>query len=462
MNKLSRKFIGGIAIILIVTMSLSLYINSDLIQRYYLHNKKEVLDTISQKIKLEVEAGTFSTESASELEKEKNVTIVRLGRTANLDIFNEQLRETLRNRGLGFQKFWLWDEHYKELLENGRKISLYEQNRLNYSLLVEYMQLGDDIYVVAMIIPHLTDAIRIINTVTTFVMFSTLILSVFLFSFLVRQITRPLDRMSQFALDIASRHYYSMDIHTKDELETVAISMNQMCKEIQSYQNELTLKNKQMSELLDNVAHDLKTPVALVQAYAEGIKDGMDDGTFLDTIIRQNNRISSLIESLLLLSRVDKNELYTEEFSLDELLYGFLEEYDILGARSGISFNFDCNTKCSMQSSKEHVSMIVSNLFSNALKYSSGNQVLVSLLPVPSGLVCSVTNETDCAPDLTKIWQPFYVGESSRNKELSGTGLGLALVKSSAERLGAEASCHMEDNRITFSVLFPVQYKIFL
>lgn len=454
MNRLSKKFIVGISLILLLTMTVSLFINSNLIERYYVHTKRVDMNTICDRLEEQLLLHGNTAQAVSSVEQTEEVTIAWAANQGNLDVINNDLRGALRDKGIGFQKFWLWDEAYQSVMDNGRKLCMYNQPKLNYSILVEYMEFEQTVYAVAMIIPHISDAIRIVNGVTCLVMAGALLVMILLVIMLVKRITRPLDQLKQFADDIAAQKFGHIEIHTRDELEVVASSMNQMCSELQAYQKELLDKNQQMEQLLDNVAHDLKTPIALVKAYAGGIKDGLDDGTFLDTVICQNDRIGAMVESLLFLSRIKKQEISIEEIALDKVLGQLLTEQSILAKREDMVIRTSIVPQAVIQSSREITTLILSNLLSNALKYGSGTVIEVSLQKAETGYVFEITNQTTVVPDLSKIWEPFYVGEESRNKDLSGTGLGLALTKGAAEKLGYPLSCYINDDKITFQVEF--------
>lgn len=454
MNRLSKKFIVGISLILLLTMTVSLFINSNLIERYYVHTKRVDMNTICDRLEEQLLLYGNTAQAVSSVEQTEEVTIAWAANQGNLDVINNDLRGALRVKGIGFQKFWLWDEAYQSVMDNGRKLCMYNQPKLNYSILVEYMEFEQTVYAVAMIIPHISDAIRIVNGVTCLVMAGALLVMILLVIMLVKRITRPLDQLKQFADDIAAQKFGHIEIHTRDELEVVASSMNQMCSEIQAYQKELLDKNQQMEQLLDNVAHDLKTPIALVKAYAGGIKDGLDDGTFLDTVICQNDRIGAMVESLLFLSRIKKQEISIEEIALDTVLGQLLTEQSILAKREDMVIRTSIVPQAVIQSSREISTLILSNLLSNALKYGSGTVIEVSLQKAEKGYVFEITNQTTVVPDLSRIWEPFYVGEESRNKDLSGTGLGLALTKGAAEKLGYPLSCYINDDKITFQVQF--------
>lgn len=454
MNKMNKKFIWGVVGILLFTLVVSLWMNLFLVERYYLYQKKKDIDRICTELKSGLDGERSPDQVMKTLEESEEVVIVKLEPDSDVDRLNETLRDALQGKGIGLQKFWLWDQDYMAALENGRKLRLYNQGKLNYSLMVEYMQLDQGFFAVAMIIPHVTDAIRIINTCMAFIVAGALVLACGLMMLMVKRITRPLNQMIAFADRISHQEFCPMEIHTGDELEVVADSMNQMCGKLKEYQTELIDKNSKMEQLLDDVAHELKTPVALVAVYAQGIKDGMDDGTFLDTIVQKNMQMGELVEKLLTLSRIEQKAPELTEISLGEMLEQVLREQDVLAREASIVITADIVRGDSIYGSREAVMMIFSNIVSNAVKYSSGAEIEVCLKPEEKGYLFTVKNETTEPVDVTRIWDSFYVGEESRNKNLSGTGLGLAIVKKYGERMGYRLDCSLNDKFITFSVMF--------
>lgn len=455
MSKLAKKFIVGITVILFITLFTLMFINANGIERYYMYEKKQVMNEICDEIELGVLKGQSIEEIIQKLEASKEVLIVSIENNKDFNALNEALRSALQSKGIGFQKFWLWDEDYKEILEKGRKIKVYNQGKLNYSILIAYTQVENNLIAVTMIVPDVTDSIKMINTFTVVLnLMAWLIASGFMI-ILVRRITRPLQQMEQQAKDIANQQFYPITIHTHDELEVVASSMNEMGEKVQSYQQALIDKNKEMEQLLDNVAHDLKTPIALIKVYAAGIQDGMDDGTFLETIIRQNESMEKMVEALLTLSRMEQKDYPTQKVALDMILQDQIEAQKILVTEQNISIEEDIISQAFVESDPYTLSIIFSNLLSNAIKYTSGPTIHICLQPYEAGYQFQITNYTSNETlDLTQIWNPFYVGETSRNKDLSGTGLGLAIVKKSIEKLGYEITCYKKDNQITFEILF--------
>lgn len=279
----------------------------------------------------------------------------------------------------------------------------------------------------------------------------------FFLSILVRRITLPLQKIGETAKAISNLDFQMVEIHTKDELETLAGDMNEMSRKLKEANEALEEKNRQMQELLSNVSHDLKTPVALVKAYAGGIRDGLDDGTFVDTIIAQNHRMEVMIEQLLNLSRVRQAQMRREPVDVSEILLKETEGYRICTDGRALEIVCEIEEHITVDTVREAVRLICTNLLSNAVKYAAKGEIIVRLSRLPGGrcrLLVENPLESGREPDLERIWQPYYVGEESRSSELSGTGLGLAIVRAAAEKAGCALSCDVEDGNIMFIVIF--------
>lgn len=458
MNKLTKKFLVGVGAILVFTLILSIGMNLYLVERYYVFQKKREMERIGTTLEEMLFEGEKQGRSGDlvirELEEMEEVAIVRLDPQSDLDMLNESLREDFREKGIGFQKFWLWDQDYLSAQKKGRQLRIYNQGKLNYSLMVEYMQLDSGFYAVAMIIPDISDAIRIINACTTVIAGGTLALACLLIIILVRRIIGPLNQLKQFADQISNHSFQPLKIQTGDELEAVADSMNLMGERIGKYQSQLETRNKVMEELLDDVAHELKTPVSLIGVYAQGIKDGMDDGSFLDTILLKNKQMGELIGHLLTLSRMGQQVLEGKQVDVRAVICGVIAEQEPFATPRDLEFFTDLAGEALILGDQDAVYRIISNLISNGVKYSATPQVWVRLRECGEGFLLEVENRVLHPLDLERVWDAFYVGEESRNKALSGTGLGLPIVKKCAEQWGYPIAAVKAEDRVIFSVIF--------
>ena len=454
-HRLSTKFICGTAAILALILAATLFVNSKVAARYYLRQQTEYVSQAGSRIREYLDAGMSPDEAVASLEASDNVLITYASNTSDYDALSSSLREKFREKGLGFQKFWLWDQDYLSAVQKGFQFRLYQQDKLNYGILVEYIPVGPHLYAVAAIVPNTADFIGIINRFSILLHAISLIITVILLYLLVKHITNPLRRMERFSQEIARQEYGTLIINTRDELEHVADSMNQMSISIQQYQSMLQAKNQQMEQLLSDVAHDLKTPISLIGMYSSGIRDGLDDGTFLETIIQQNSRMSQMTERLLNLSGIERKEYPLTTIRLDLLLFECIAEQKLFLSKRGLSLNTAVTPNLEIMGNAELVTELFSNLLSNAVKYAASGTVNAELVKNEGQCCFRITNDLGNDDlDTERIWEPFYVGEPSRNKALSGTGLGLPIVKKIADTFGYQVRCIREDQTITFEVIF--------
>lgn len=455
-RRLSQKLMGGVILILLCALAGTVCVNSKIAERFYLRQQRAYLDAIGSRLQKELEAGASPRQAIDRIETDEKVLIAYAAGAQEPDAAAEELRDAFRAKGMGFQKFWLWDRDYQAAVQNGSQFRLYSQSRMNYSILVQYLSLPSGLYALAAIVPEAEGFIAIVNRISFLVCFLAILTALFFIALLTRHITKPLAEMAAFARQVPLRRYQPLQIRTGDELEEVADSLNQMAEAIEAYQRQLEEKNAQMKQLLSDVAHDLKTPLALVGMYLSGIQDGLDDGSFLGTIQEQNDKMVRIVEDLLHLSRLEQKEYPCGLLELDALLEQCIGEQRIAFARRELALEVRIVPHLELWGSRELLTELFANLLSNAAKYAAPPAVKITLEPQGQEYCFGISNlltQPGVDPDL--IWQPFYVGEASRNRQLAGTGLGLPIVKKIAERFGYAVSCTVQGREIAFAVRFP-------
>lgn len=463
-NHLSHKFVGGVILILLFTMIATVFVNSKIAGRLYRYEQREYVRKIGVQLETELQSGTTPGEAIQKIEEREKVLITyseKITYSENEKDYYDlvyEISESFKEKGLGFQNYWLWDQDYEDTLKNGTQIRWYSQQKLNYSILVEYLSVDSKLYAIATIVPTAQDFIEIINRSGFLIYSISALVSIVLIFFLTKHITKPLEQVREFTKKISRHEYQTLEIKTGDELEDVANSLNDMARDIEQYQKMLQEKNEQMKQLLSDVAHDLKTPISLVGMYAAGIKDGLDDGTFLDTIIRHDDKMSKIVEKLLHLSRIEQKEHPCEKLLLDDLLIQCIEEQKVLFDQRNLEVRENIQSGLIFDGNRELLNELFSNLLSNAAKYAALGCVKVELVKRDQAYFFCIANNTDNIDlDTSMIWQPFYVGEDSRNKELSGTGLGLSIVKKIADQFYYSISCNQNGHDISFEIVFPVK-----
>lgn len=455
MSKLAKKFLFGLSSIQLIVLLFSAYLNSNFIQRYFLYQEKQDLNRICD----EIIRGSDLAETINKIEEENDVIIAWIDNDDNNDLLNEQLREAFFAKGVsmgGYGNFWLWEKDHQEAVEKGRKLRIYHHEKLHYSLLVQYIGLDDNFIAMAKIIPAMERTISLINVVSACVFSASALVMILLVFFLVKKITTPLVLIGETAKAIAHLDFKTVKVKTGDELEFLAEDINNMSNKLKTAHRDLETKNQQMESLLANVSHDLKTPVSLIKAYTSGIKDGIDDGTFLDVIILQNEKMEKMIERLLDLAQMQQMQTVMEPVHLSDCLYDTLAQYRIQAKDRGLLFLCQIESDIVLNSEKAAVQTIFENLISNAVKYTYGNTILLSLRRQENVILFEIENEIRCDLDIDtdRLWEPFYVAEKSRNKNISGTGLGLSIVKAAAQKYGYICFYKLSEQMIRFTIQF--------
>ncbi|KMN46067.1 sensor histidine kinase [Bacillus sp. LK2] len=451
MNKLGKKLFFSISLTVILIFSISLLLINYFLPKYNIYKTRESLDGIAAQIQ------SIPREQLDDaihsIESEDNVTIAYTSINNSEDDINDELRLQLTRKRVVLNKLWITKEEITKVKNVGQSNKIYDQEKIKSSFFAKYIAKDDMLILVGVSIAHSNEVIKTLNSFYLYIIGFSIFLVVVLVWILSKTITTPLKELSDVAEDISNLDFKRTKVKTNDEIGDLANSINVMSDKLHEAHQDLTDRNEHLKRFMGDVTHELKTPIALVKAYSMGIKDGLDDGTYVDTIIKQTDQISNLIEELLRFSKLERDVLQKEEFPIESLVQSIVDKHKIELESKGIHMQVDFNTDNSIvYADINKMRMVFQNLISNAIKYST-NQNIKIILEEKNDVVCfQVQNgiDTEGIKDIDKIWEPFYVLESSRSKEKSGTGLGLAIVKSILERHGFEYGVSVEDGEIQF------------
>ena len=198
---------------------------------------------------------------------------------------------------------------------------------------------------------------------------------------------------------------------------------------------ETVYKQKQF---ISDVSHELKTPVAIISANAD-VLNNTTKSKYLDNIKYQSQRIGVLVNDLLTLSSLDEGVIHQKKklFSVTEALLQTTLPFDAVAFENKKFLKFNIDEKIETYGLREDFVKIVGILLDNAVKYSTDNtEIVVSLKKENNKIMLSVFN-MGCSvksEDASKIFERFYRADVSRSRELGGSGLGLSIAKSLAQR----------------------------
>lgn len=453
MNKLGKKLFLSISLTVILIFTISLLLINYLLPKYNIYKTRESLEGITAQIQ-SIPSEQLD-EAITSIENKGNVTIAYTSINNSEDQINDELRMQLTRKRVALNKLWITKEEIIKVKNFGQSNKIYDQEKMKSSFFVKYIAKNDMLILVGVSIAHSNEVIKTLNSFYLYILGITIFLIIVLVWVLSKTITRPLKELSDVAEDISRLKFERAKVKTNDEIGDLATSINIMSDKLHEAHEDLTDRNEHLKRFMGDVTHELKTPIALVKAYSMGIKDGLDDGTYIDTIIKQSDHISNLIEELLRFSKLERDVLQKEEFSIKSLVQSILDKHKIELESKEIDLQVNYNVDdVVVYADVNKMRMVFQNLISNAIKYTANQNIKITLEDQNESVYFQIQNgmNAEHMKDIDKIWEPFYVLESSRSKDHSGTGLGLAIVKSILERHGFDYGVSTIEGEIRFYI----------
>lgn len=263
----------------------------------------------------------------------------------------------------------------------------------------------------------------------------------------IKNALKPVATMSKTALEIGSSRDFSKRIDLpagKDELHALASVFNQMLDSLEKvYQSE--------KQLTSDVSHELRTPLSVIMAesdYAASYAQNLDEAKeSLEVIARQSRKITSLIDQILELSRLESGRNLTlKRINLSDILQNLATDYEKLASAKGLKFNCVVAPDAQILGDELMISRLVDNFLSNALKFAT-SKIDLNLSVSKTHALLSVKDDGVgiSQKDSELIWNKFYQADSSRNKNANtGSGLGLAIAANIAKIHGAKLGVKSE------------------
>lgn len=216
-------------------------------------------------------------------------------------------------------------------------------------------------------------------------------------------------------------------------------------------------------DLTNAVAHELKTPLALLRSYAEGLQEDIAPekrAQYLDVIMDQSDQMAALVSSLLDLSRIKagKTAFTPGPVALDQVVESVFRTLERPMETASVTLDLDL-VPCTVSGEEGRLSLVVSNLAANALKHTpTGGEIRVSLQIRGRFSLLRVENDGEPIPEeaLPRLFEPFYRSDTARDRRSGGTGLGLALVKETVTLHGGACGVENLPHGVRFWVKLPL------
>ena len=281
-----------------------------------------------------------------------------------------------------------------------------------------------------------------------------IVITVLLIWYFSKRITEPLRELARLSDRMAD-----LDFEAKytsggsNEIGELGANFNRMSEKLESTISELKKANnslqkdieqkdkleKMRNEFLGNVSHELKTPIALIQGYAEGLKEGVNEDAesrdfYCDVIMDEAAKMNRMVKNLLTLNQLEfgDEDIVFDRFNLTALIRGVLQSMEILADQADATVNFRQTEDIYVWADEFKVEQVVRNYVSNAFHHVSGDKVIeVKMIVEGDKVRVTVFNTGTPIPeeDIGHIWDKFYKVDKAHTREYGGNGIGLSIVK---------------------------------
>lgn len=290
-----------------------------------------------------------------------------------------------------------------------------------------------------------------------------------------KRITRPIMELAKLSERMANLNFDERYTSGgSNEIGILGENFNKMSRQLEQTISELKTANNQLqqdieqkekienmrNEFLGNVSHELKTPIALIQGYAEGLKEGVNDDPesrefYCDVIMDEAGKMNRMVKNLLTLNQLEfgSDEVEFERFDVVSLVKGVISSCEILIQQAGAEVDFVSDETAYAWADEFKTEQVVRNYLTNAIHHVE-NEKRIEVRVIKDGDKVRVTVFNSGKPipeeDVPKLWDKFYKVDKAHTREYGGNGIGLSIVKAIMESFHQKYGVKNFDNGVEF------------
>lgn len=494
MNTLRHSLRLRLAVILVgVTAGIIIigtFINSVFLGNYYITSKQEELidmydridrmyyiDSVTGQVKIRPEDLQHLKERSYSLgiqmiivDTSHRVRFENVPSDDNMDVDNL----LTRMKKLGFNQ----DTEKKDIL---KKTSEYELYKYTYnSNGGVYIEMWGELKCGYLFLMRFSNesVIEVVNVVNKFYLNVGLILTligILATGFIASKVTKPIRELALLSQKMSNLEFdVKYTGKSKDEIGVLGESMNEMSHALEKTISELKTANNELKrdiekkteidelrkEFISNVSHELKTPIAIIQGYAEGLKESVNDDPesmefYCDVIVDESAKMNKMVKKLLTLNQIEFGNVVEEyeRFNIVEIIDNILNQTQLLLKEKEAIVDFDNTQQIYVWSDEFQVEEVLTNYISNAINHLDNEKIIkISVIKQKKTVRICVENTGENIPEesLARIWEKFYKVDKARTREYGGSGIGLSIVKAIMKSLHMECGVENTERGVMF------------
>ncbi|MGN0482813.1 MAG: sensor histidine kinase [Lachnospiraceae bacterium] len=433
------------------------------LEKFFLYKAKQEFVTVSKEIQKNIEQNKENLDGYIEkIGKQNNIRIVLLDQDWNVQQMSYYQREDNSNIPLKRMK------NMEKRRKNRAYIcDIFELKNDSACKIIFLSKTKEQQYLVLMKnTAGVRESVTIANQFYLVIGGIMVVIGGIFTAYFSRKMTKPLIEMSEITKELANLRFENrVEVRENNEIGELAASINQMSEQLQ--ENIYTMQQDivRRKQLVRDVSHELKSPIAVIKGYADGLQYGVAEEKeqrekYCRVIAAECERMDQMIKDLLELSKLEQVtvEPIRERVPLYPIFQELENTYARMIAKKHCRVSVECDKEIIVEADKKMLERIVSNLFGNAVKYvQEQGTIKLSATQKEQGTCIEVFNsgEKIPEPEQNKIWDVFYKVDASRKREEDGHGIGLAIVKTAVEL--HQGSVFVENRRdgVCFGCYFP-------
>ena len=468
-------------IIMTSVILLSVLINLTMLKTYYTVKEKKTIKESYYQIQKVFQKDTVRKNDVDEIAKTYNYRVLISDGSGTIVYSSEG------EKSLMYKSLWnILNENLDKISNQIKKQGYAVMTNTNKSMgtsinLMGYLD-GDYTVIISTPMESIQTSARLSGQFTMYVGLILIICGAVAMYLYSRQFTKPIEDMAKAANQMSHLDFdVKVPTGSDDELGRLGASINELSSKLEFTISELKTANNELQkdieqkvqidemrkEFLSHVSHELKTPIALIQGYAEGLKEGVNEDAesrefYCDVIMDEASKMNQMVKNLLTLNQLEfgDEDIVFDRFNLTALVRGVLQSMEIMADQAGAKILLHTEEDIYAWADEFKVEQVVKNYVSNACHHVSGDMVIEVKMVQKDGKVrVSVFNTGTPIPeaDIAHIWDKFYKVDKAHTREYGGNGIGLSIVKAIMKSFHQEYGVKNYDNGVEFWFELDVQ-----
>ncbi|MCM1187295.1 MAG: HAMP domain-containing histidine kinase [Lachnoclostridium sp.] len=457
---------------------LCLMINHVFLERYYIRSKTQIIfdayETISEAANDDSYGSEVFKEKLGKVCNHYNITVCIIDANSQTKYVSQNGGIELESRLLGYI-FGLYSENVS-VVEQGEDYCIQRRGTQGSEYLEMFGSLNSGIsFIMCTPIESIRESAKLANRFFAYVGIVGTIAGGIIIWIVSFKITKPilvLNRISERMVHLDFEAKYQARAHNEidllgENINRLSAGLEKSISELKTANNELKKdieKKEQIDEMrkefLSNVSHELKTPIALIMGYAEGLQESVNEDPesrefYCEVIMDEASKMNIMVKKLMTLNQLEfgNDVVSMERFDVAALIHNYIQSAEILAKQNGISVKMENDGPVFVWADEFKTEEVFMNYFSNAVNHCEGEKLIEVRLEKENAKVrISVFNTGEPIPEeaIEHIWEKFYKVDKARTREYGGSGVGLSIVKAIMESMNQSFGVENCENGVLF------------